>query len=129
MCHFRHCKKLEIDILTGTRERWAEFGGGWRAIAAGDIGGLISDSETIYGTTNGVLAGGLGARYVGRSTANDRGILASDGIVLHTDAVSNCVERSHSQMSAVTNSVSVSVLHFSAVINSVETSERQASTV
>ena len=36
--------------------------------------------------------------------ANDRGVLTSDGIVLYTDAVSNCVERSHS---AVTNSVSV----------------------
>ena len=102
---------------------------GGRAIAAGDTGGSTSDSETIDGTTDGVLAGGLGARSEGRSTTNDRGVLASDGIVLHTDAVSNCVERSHSQMSAVTNSVSVSVLHFSAVINSVETSERQTSAV
>ena len=94
-----------------------------------DIGGLISDSETIDETTNGVLAGGLGARYEGRSTANDHGILASDGIVLHTNAVLTCIECSHSQMSAVTNSISVSVLHFSTVMNSIETSEQQASIV
>lgn len=90
-------------------------------MAAGDTDGSTSDSETIDGTTNDVLARGLDARSKGRSTANDHGILASGGIVLHTDTVSNCVERSHSQMSAVTNSVPVSVLHFSAVISSVET--------
>jgi len=51
--------------------------------------------------------GGVGALLEGRSTANDRGVLALDGMVLHTDVVSNCVERSLSQMSAITNSVSV----------------------
>jgi len=102
---------------------------GGKGTAAGDTGGSTSDSETMDGTTEGALTGGVGALSEGRSMANDRGVLASDGMVLHTNAVSNCVERSLSQMSAVTNSVSVSVLHFSAVTNSVETSERQISAV
>ena len=102
---------------------------GGKGTAAGDAGGSTSESEIIDGTTEGILAGGVGALSERRSTANERGVLASDGMVLHTEAVSNCVERSHSQMSAVTNSVSVSVLHISAVTNSVETSERQISAV
>lgn len=85
--------------------------------------GLNSDRRegTIDGTTKGVLTGRVGA-LEGRSTANDCGVLASDGMVLRTDAVSNCIEHLHSQMSTATNSIST-VLHFSAVKNSAETSE------
>ena len=101
-----------------------------KGTAAEDTGGSTSDSEIILdGMTKRVLAGGVGAHSEERSAANDHGVLASDGMALHTDAVSNCVECWHSQMSAVTNSISVSVLHFSAGTNLVETSERQISAV
>lgn len=85
--------------------------------------GLNSDRRegTTDGTTKGVLTGRVGA-LEGRSTANDCGVLASDGMVLRTDAVSNCIEHLHSQTSTTTNSIST-VLHFSAVKNSAETSE------
>lgn len=102
---------------------------GGRGTLSGDISSRTSDSETMEGTTEGVFGGGVGALSTGRSTAKERGVLTSDGIVLHTDAVSNCVERSLLHSSAVTNSVSVSVLHTSAVTNSVVTSEGQTSAV
>ena len=86
-----------------------------KGTAAGDAGGSTSESEIIDGTTEAILAGGVGALSERRSMANERGVLASDGMVLHTKVVSNCVEHSHLQMSAVMNSVSISVLHFSAV--------------
>lgn len=40
------------------------------------------------GTSVGVFGGGVGALSTGRSTTNERGVLASEGIVLHKDAVS-----------------------------------------
>ena len=41
------------------------------------------------------------------SMASDCGMHASDEIVLHTNAISNCIQCLHSQMSAVMNLVSV----------------------
>lgn len=119
--------RLALDIVGLSSE-------GGSGTDSGVMSGKISDSEGCNeGTSVGVFGGGVGALSTGRSMTNERGVLASEGIVLHKDAVSNWVSdasvRSHSQSAAVTNSVSVSVLHFSAVTYSDETSEAQGSTV
>lgn len=55
----------------------------------GVISGRTSDSgDWSERTSVGVLGGGVGTISTGRSMANERGVLASEGIVLHKDAVS-----------------------------------------
>ena len=62
---------------------------GGRGTDSGAMSGRTSDSgDCSDGTTEGVLGGGVGAFSTGRSTASERGVLASEGMVLHTDAVS-----------------------------------------
>lgn len=97
--------ELTIDVggTTGTSKR-----SGSRSQLALDIVGLISEGGR--GTDSGVMSvisrwtsgsgdwsetmsvgdfeGGVGALSTGGSMANERGVLASEGIVLHRDAVS-----------------------------------------
>lgn len=74
---------------------------GGKGTSSGDILDGTPRSETIEGTTEGVFGGGVGGRSTGTSATSDRGVLCSEGIVLHTDAVSYCVEPSQTQISAV----------------------------
>lgn len=62
---------------------------GGRGTDSGVMSGRTSDSgDCNEGTSVGVFGGGVGALSTGRSMANERGVLASEGIVLHKDAVS-----------------------------------------
>ena len=57
--------------VTSSRSRWTSDSGDCRE-----------------GTSVGVFGGGVGTLSTGRSMANERGVLSSEGIVLHNDAVS-----------------------------------------
>lgn len=74
--------RLALDIVGLSSE-------GGSGTDSGVMSGRISDSgDCSEGTSVGVFGGGVGALSTGRSTINEHGVLASEGIVLHTDAVS-----------------------------------------